>query len=163
MNLHLFGDMSSLGLPNQGGQQQSNQGARVGLKPQPPTTSTTTTTTTTTTTGSSPNETSTSAQQRILIPFYLVQPLTYTDNQVLSRAYSSFLVHQRRQTADGASVGDLVGNGYVDVSALVGGAGLNSADPVSRFIVSLLLTFGLTRLPEKLGLMHLLYVLLQVC
>lgn len=132
MNVHLFGDMSTLGIPN------------------------------TTPSGEAALQGTASGVQRILVPFFLVQSLTYTDNQVLSRAYSSFLIHQRHEVANGAPVEALIGKGHVDVSALIGEDGLNTADPVSRFIASLLSTFGLTSLPEKLGIMHLLYVLLRV-
>lgn len=143
MNLHLFGDMSSLGIP---AGQSPGQGSNMDLSR-----------------SSSPGDQhDASGIQRILVPFHLIQPLTYTDNQVLSRAYSSFLIHQRQELSRGKPVASLVGRGHVDVSALVGEEGLNSADPISRFIASLLSTFGLTRLPEKLGIMHLLYVLLRV-
>lgn len=132
MNLHLFGDLSNLGLP------QDDAASEDGDSTHP-------------------------ASRRALVPFYLIQPLTYTDNQILSRAYSSFLIFQRQQIANGTNADRLVGRGHADVTALIDEAGLRSADPISRFIASLLATFGLKNLPEKLGMMHLLYVLLRVC
>jgi len=98
------------------------------------------------------------------IPIHLMQPLNFTDNEVLSRLYSSFLTHHRDLTTQGLWSGDLHEN-PMDVALMLPNFNKDehrNIDPVSIFIADFLSTFGQVRVPERLGIMHLLYRLIRV-
>lgn len=104
------------------------------------------------------------AAAQAYIPIHLMQPLNFTDNEVLSRLYSSFLVHHRDLTARGLWTGDLHEN-PMNVALMLPDFKREehtNVDPVSIFIADILATFGQVRVPERLGIMHLLYRFIRV-